>query len=93
MHSHLLQHLVLWQYADVGSVHSCFRSIKCYFRTAGIEYMREYPGRFIESDTENSWMELRIPYMKYTVYESIGGGRRLILGGGLIHQKIVRELR
>ena len=37
--------------------HSCFTTVKCYMRTVGIKYMRKYPDKFLESNTENYWME------------------------------------
>ena len=47
----------------------------------GIKYMREYPDKFLESNTENYWMEL-ITY-KYTT--SLCKGQRSCCDGLLIY--------
>lgn len=56
--SHLLSEFRLQQLGLIdGFFHSCFISVICYITTAAIEYMREYLERFIESNTDNFWME------------------------------------
>ena len=55
------------QSIDVGGAGDCFfRSVShqlygnCHHdmrkRTAGVQFMRDYPERFIENNTENSWL-------------------------------------
>ena len=65
------------QSIDVGGGGDCFfRSVShqlygdCNYhmriRTAGVQYMRDHPERFIESNTENSWL-------RYLYYMSLQG--------------------
>ena len=56
-----------WQSIDVGGAGDCFfRSVShqlygnsnhhMHIHTAGVQFMRDNPERFIESNTENSWL-------------------------------------
>ena len=67
------------QSIDVGGEGDCFfRSVShqlygdCNYhmriRTAGVQYMREHPERFIESNTENSWLR----YLYYVSSRYLG---------------------
>ena len=63
MHSRLYE--LALQAIDVGGAGDCFfRSVShqlhgnhhMQVRSAGVQYMRDHPERFVESNTENSWL-------------------------------------
>ena len=46
------------QSIDVGGGHQLYGNSNHHMRirTAGVQFMRDNPGRFIKSNTENSWL-------------------------------------
>ena len=64
------------QAKDVGGAGDCFfRSVShqlygnsndnMQVRVAGVQYMRDHPERFVESNTDNSWLRYNITRYTY----------------------------